>query len=86
MSKTMLMIHGVGCGGEVWDPMKTGFEAAGWRCEAPTLFPQFRTVESPPEGLADLTLDDYVEAMGAKARQGTCSPMTSSARVIQSRG
>lgn len=69
MAKTMLMIHGVGCGGEVWDRMRGGFEAAGWTCEAPTLFPQFRTVETPPEGLADLTLDDYVEAMGAKARE-----------------
>ena len=25
MSKTLLMIHGVGCGGEVWDRMKRDF-------------------------------------------------------------
>lgn len=71
MTKTMLMIHGVGCGGEVWNRMRAGFEAAGWACDAPTLFPQFRTVETPPSDLADLTLDDYIEAMGAKAREMT---------------
>lgn len=71
MAKTLLMIHGVGCGGEVWDTMRPAFETAGWTCDAPTLFPQFRTNETPPEGLADLTLDDYVEAMGEKARELT---------------
>ena len=69
MAKTMLMIHGVGCGGEVWGRMRQGFEMAGWTCEAPTLFPQFRTQDSPPDGLADLTLDDYVEAMAEKAHE-----------------
>lgn len=69
MAKNMLMIHGVGCGGEVWDVIRAPFEAAGWTCEAPTLFPQFRTVDTPPSSLADLTLDDYVEAMGEKARE-----------------
>lgn len=71
MTKPMFMIHGVGCGGEVWDRMRGGFAAAGWSCDAPTLFPQFRTVGPPPEGLADLTLDDYFEAMGEKAREMT---------------
>ncbi|MEM7493998.1 MAG: alpha/beta hydrolase [Pseudomonadota bacterium] len=68
MVKTILMIHGVGCGGEVWDKMRPAFEAEGWACDAPTLFPQFRTPE-PTDGLADLTLNDYVEAMAEKARQ-----------------
>ena len=62
MSKTLLMIHGVGCGGEVWDRMKRDFAMAGWTCETPTLFPDLRTRETPPEALADLTLADYVEA------------------------
>lgn len=62
MSKTLLMIHGVGCGGEVWDRMKRDFVMAGWVCEAPTLFPQLRTREDPPDSLADLTLEDYVQA------------------------
>ncbi|MCR9195444.1 MAG: alpha/beta fold hydrolase [Hyphomonas sp.] len=67
MSKTLLMIHGVGCGGEVWDRMKRDFAMAGWTCEAPTLFPELRTRENPPEALADLTLSDYVEAAAEKA-------------------
>ena len=68
MTKTLLMIHGVGCGGDVWDRMKRDFKMAGWTCEAPTLFPELRTVEDPPAGLADLTLTDYVEAMSKTAR------------------
>ena len=64
MSKTLLMIHGVGCGGDVWDRMKRDFVMAGWTCEAPTLFPELRTREAPPEGLADLKLSDYVEQAG----------------------
>lgn len=60
MSKTLLMIHGVGCGGEVWDRMKRDFTMAGWACETPTLFPHLRVKSDPPSDLADLTLDDYV--------------------------
>ena len=62
MAKTLLMIHGVGCGGEVWDRMKRDFAMAGWTCETPTLFSELRTKEDPPAGLADLTLSDYVSA------------------------
>jgi len=69
MSKTLLMIHGVGCGGEVWDRMKRDFVMAGWVCESPTLFPQSRTLETPPESLADLTLRDYIEASATFAKE-----------------
>lgn len=62
MAKTLLMIHGVGCGGDVWDRMKRDFKMAAWTCESPTLFPELRTKDSPPAGLADLTLSDYIEA------------------------
>lgn len=62
MGKTLLMIHGVGCGGEVWDRMKRDFVMAGWTCEAPTLFADLRTRSDPPSGLADLTLTDYIKA------------------------
>jgi len=62
MSKTLLMIHGVGCGGEVWDRMKRDLSMAGWTCETPTLFPDLRTRDNPPAGLADLTLSDYIDA------------------------
>lgn len=68
MTKTLLMIHGVGCGGEVWDRMKRDFAMAGWSCESPTLFPDLRTKDNPPNGLADLTLSDYIDAATTKAR------------------
>jgi len=71
MGKTLLMIHGVGCGGEVWDRMIPAFEADGWTCEAPTLFPERRVKEKPPLSLSELGLDDYVAAMSAKAREIT---------------
>lgn len=61
MSKTLLMIHGVGCGGEVWDRMKRDFAMGGWTCQAPTLYPDLRTKDAPPAGLADLTLADYID-------------------------
>jgi len=69
MAKTLLMIHGVGCGGEVWDRMRGPIEAAGWTCEAPTLFPNERTVGEPPEALKDLRLSDYIDAMATKAAE-----------------
>ena len=68
MAKTLLMIHGVGCGGDVWDRMIPAFEADGWICEAPTLFPDKRVKENPPDSLAELGLDDYIAAMADKAR------------------
>ena len=71
MSKTLLMIHGVGCGGEVWDRMKRDFTMAGWTCETPTLFPDLRTHDDPPAGLADLTLQNYVDAVAEMASKLT---------------
>ena len=69
MTKTLLMIHGVGCGGEVWDRMMPAFEADGWTCEAPTLFADRRVKENPPDSLNELGLDDYISAMSAKASE-----------------
>ncbi|MFC6196687.1 alpha/beta hydrolase [Ponticaulis profundi] len=66
MSGTLLMIHGIGCGGEVWDVMRPGFAAAGWTCEAPTLFPDLRTIETPPESIAQLSFQDYVDDMARR--------------------
>lgn len=68
MTKGLLLIHGVGCGGEVWDRMRPDFEAAGYRVEAPTLFPDQRTLTNPPASLCDLRLTDYVEAMSHAAK------------------
>ena len=69
MPKTLLMIHGVGCGGDAWDAMKPGFEAAGWTCDAPTLFSQLRTIETPPTAIKDLSLQDYIDASAGRCRQ-----------------
>ena len=69
MTKTLLMIHGVGCGGDVWDRMIPVFEADGWTCEAPTLFPGRRLKTNPPASLSELGIDDYISAMSAKAHE-----------------
>lgn len=57
----LLMIHGVGCGGDAWDVMRPQFQAAGWTCSSPTLFPEKRTLDTPPPDLNDLRLQDYVD-------------------------
>jgi len=69
MTRTLLMIHGVGCGGDAWSVMKPMFEAAGWSCVAPTLFAELRTREAPPASIASLGLGDYVDAMEMEARR-----------------
>jgi alpha-beta hydrolase superfamily lysophospholipase len=69
MTKSLLMIHGIGCGGEVWNRMRAGFEAEGWNCEAPTLFPDQRVRKNPPASLSDLGLDDYVNSMADTVRR-----------------
>ncbi|WP_300377583.1 alpha/beta fold hydrolase [Henriciella sp.] len=69
MAKSILMIHGVGCGGEVWNNMRRPFEQNGWHVEAPTLYPDQRTIEDPPESLSDLRLSDYIERMSEMARK-----------------
>ena len=68
---TLLMIHGIGCDGSAWDVMKPGFEAAGWTCEAITLFPERRVRENPPASLPELGFADFVEAAAAEARRLT---------------
>lgn len=68
MSRTLLLIHGVGCAGEVWAPMRRYFERAGWTCEAPTLFPELRVQDNPSPELSKLGLDDYITAMSDVCR------------------
>lgn len=55
------MIHGVGCGGDAWDVLIPKFEAQDCACTAPTLFPEKRTAENPPDDLKNLRLNDYIE-------------------------
>ncbi len=72
MANSLLMVHGVGCLGDVWDRMRGDFEAAGWTCDTPSLFPDLRVkTDPPPADLAKLTLDDYVEEILKKAQEIT---------------
>jgi alpha-beta hydrolase superfamily lysophospholipase len=68
MTRTVLMIHGVGCAGNAWDRVRGLMEARGFVCEAPTLFPEFRVAQNPTGQLATLTLHDYVEQAATWAR------------------
>lgn len=69
MTRSLLMIHGLGCTGQAWGRMRPLFEAAGLACEAPTLFPDKRVSTGPPADLGQLSLDDYIEASAAKAAE-----------------
>jgi alpha-beta hydrolase superfamily lysophospholipase len=67
VEKPVLLIHGVGCGGDAWDAVAPLMRARGWTPYAPTLFPQFRVKENPTGQLSTLSLHDYVEACKAEA-------------------
>ena len=69
MRTGILLIHGVGCGGDVWDRMADSFRDAGFTVRAPTLFPDLRTIDSPPTGICDLRLQDYIDSMSEKASE-----------------
>lgn len=67
MEKPILMIHGVGCGGDAWSVMAPLMQAKGWTPYTPTLYPQFRVKENPTGQLSTLGLHDYVEAAKSEA-------------------
>lgn len=69
MAKHILMIHGVGCGGDAFDDMVPHFESAGWTCKAPTLFADQRTIDNPPDTLPNLRFIDYIEETSRWARE-----------------
>jgi alpha-beta hydrolase superfamily lysophospholipase len=64
----LLMIHGIGCDGSAFNRMAGLFSAHGFLTRTPTLFPDLRVSENPPEGLARLGLHDYVEAIAKEAK------------------
>uniref|UniRef100_UPI0026010666 alpha/beta hydrolase n=1 Tax=uncultured Caulobacter sp. TaxID=158749 RepID=UPI0026010666 len=68
MADTVLLIHGYGCAGDVWDPVAARLRAEGYHVAAPTIRSAVRTVEGPRAGLAGLTLADYVAEMSALAQ------------------
>lgn len=68
MADTILLIHGYGCAGDVWDPIAARLRAEGYRVVSPTIRSAVRTIDGPRVGLAGLTLADYVAEMGALAQ------------------
>ncbi len=83
---TLLMIHGIGCDASAWDAMKPGFEAAGWTCEAITLFPDRRVRENPPASLPALGFSDFVDAAAAEAARLAARDGTKPAVIGHSMG
>jgi pimeloyl-ACP methyl ester carboxylesterase len=65
----ILMIHGLCCGGEVWDAAATIFRGRGWRVETPTIHSELRVKKHPDPSLARLSLADYVADMERAARR-----------------
>jgi alpha-beta hydrolase superfamily lysophospholipase len=68
MAETVLLIHGYGCAGDVWGPVAERLKAEGYRVVAPTIRSAVRTIDGPRQGLAGLTLADYVAEMSALAQ------------------
>ena len=68
MAETVLLIHGYGCAGDVWGPVAERLKAEGYYVVAPTIRSAVRTVDGPRQGLAGLTLADYVAEMSALAQ------------------
>ena len=69
MTRTLIMAHGIGAGGDTWDRMRPAFETSGWTCHTPTLFPDKRTVDAPPADLPQLAFDDYIDTYVALANE-----------------
>lgn len=65
---TLLLIHGIGCTGSVFDRIRPALDAAGWATQAPTLFPEYRVADNPTGHLSSLSLHDYVTAAAGWAR------------------
>ena len=63
------MIHGFGCGGDVFSSFAKRFSMKGWRCEAPTLFESYRVKRNPSALLRQLTFEDYVASAADYAKR-----------------
>lgn len=73
------MIHGLGCGGDVWDNMKAALENNGWSCCAPTLCEMHRPRTQPPRAAKKIGLSDYIACARAVCsrieRDTGCKPI-----------
>ncbi|MAK62565.1 MAG: alpha/beta hydrolase [Ponticaulis sp.] len=65
MAAPVLLIHGLGVDGSIWDGLRRYLESEDFTCEAPTLFPELRTVDNPAERLKELRFQDYVDEVKA---------------------
>ena len=62
MTKSIVMIHGIGMGAWYWENFKGFFEARGYRCHTPILrHHDVDPREPPPLGLATTSLLDYAQ-------------------------
>lgn len=69
MSRSVMMIHGMCCRGDVWDGFRGAFEARGWRVATPTLrHHDIMPDDPPPEGLGVTSLLDYAQDLEAEIR------------------
>ena len=69
MTKTILMIHGVGSSAEAFVKLAPAFRERGWKVETPTLKPELRRHDSAPPELAKVSLADYVADVSAIAKR-----------------
>ncbi|HEX6865771.1 MAG TPA: alpha/beta fold hydrolase [Caulobacteraceae bacterium] len=69
MSRTILMIHGVGSSADAFVKLAPAFRERGWRVETPTLKADLRPHENPPPELAKVSLSDYVDDVIRIARR-----------------
>lgn len=59
MSKTIVMVHGVNCGGWCFEPFRAVFEARGYACHTPDLIGHGADKTNAIERLAGVGIADY---------------------------
>jgi pimeloyl-ACP methyl ester carboxylesterase len=69
MTKTILMIHGVGSSADAFVKLAPAFRERGWRVETPTLRPDLRKHDAPTPDLHKVSLADYLADVTAIAQQ-----------------
>ena len=62
MNETIVMIHGMWCGGWCWDNYKAYFESKGYRCHTPVLrYHDMNPGDDPDPRLGTVGLTDYAD-------------------------
>ena len=69
MARAIVMIHGMGCTGKVWETYAAFFESRGWTVVTPTLRHHDIAPDDPaPEALGTTSLLDYAADLEAEIR------------------